>query len=263
MAAATSLATLAQSLLTEPTPAQEARTLLGSTAAASTSAAANTAAPVDRFVPSSQSATGNATAEAAGLFTASQFSPSPSTSSQFTLFTSAAGASLTPSTSALLSAAPATPAPATATTVPAPGSATTEQQLQSLNSSLAALGLSAADIRKVDQIASVIGNFSPTSFTSLVYQLEALAAAASQATAQPSIANTAVNARASATQGTATSGAGNAATPTVGSSTGDKSAPQGLQLQLTFANNSGETRGGQAVGVTASLGPAQKSAATA
>jgi len=80
-------------------------------------------------------------------------------------------------------------------------------------------------------------------FTSLVYQLEALAAAASQATAQPSIANTAVNARASATQGTATSGAGNAATPTVGSSTDDKSAPQGLQLQLTFANNSGENQG--------------------
>lgn len=65
MPAATSLATLAQSLLTEPTPAQEVRTLLGSTTAASTSAA-NTAAPVDRFVPSSQSATGNATAEAAG-----------------------------------------------------------------------------------------------------------------------------------------------------------------------------------------------------
>jgi hypothetical protein len=251
MAAATSLANLAQSLLMAPIPAQEVRTLLGSTTAASTSAAANTAAPVDRFVPSSQAATGNATAEAAGLFTASQFSPSPSASSQFTLFTSAA------------SAAPATPAPATAITVPAPGSTTTEQQLQSLNSSLAALGLSVADIKKVDQIASVIGNFSPTSFTSLVYQLEALAAAASQAHAQPSIANTEVNARASATQATATSGAGDAATPTVGSSTGDKSAPQGLQLQLTFANNRGETMGGQAVGVTPSLAPAQKSAATA
>jgi hypothetical protein len=106
--------------------------------------------------------------------------------------------------------------------------------LQSLNSSQAALGLNAADIKKVDQIASVMGNFSSTSFTSLVYQLEALAAAASQATAQPSIANAAVNARASTTQGTATSGAGNAATPTVGSSTSDKSAPQGLQLQLTL-----------------------------
>jgi hypothetical protein len=253
MAAATSLATLAQSLLTEPTPAQEVRTLLGSTTAAPTSAPANTAVPVDRFVPSSQSATGNATAEAAGLFTASQFSPSRSTSSQVTLFTSAAGALPTPTN----------PAPSTATTVPAPGSATTEQQLQSLNSSLAALGLSAADIKKVDQIASVIGNFSPTSFTSLVYQLEGLAAAASQATAQPSIAKTAVNARASTTQATATSGAGNAATPTAGNSTGDKSAPQGLQLQLTFANNTGEIRGGQAVGVTANLAPAQKSAATA
>jgi len=61
--------------------------------------------------------------------------------------------------------------------------------------------LSAADSNKVDQIASFIGSFSPISFTSLVYQLEALAAATSQATAQQSIASTAVNARASTTQG--------------------------------------------------------------
>jgi len=249
VAAATSLATLAETLLTQTTAAQEVRTLLGTTTVGTaTGAPANSAALLDQFVPSSQTATGSATADAAGLFTAGQFS----------LFTAAADALLAQSK-------PATPnSSATAFTTPTPGSVTTEAQLQSLNRSLAALGLSAADIKKVDQIASVINNFNPTSFTSLVYQLEALAAAASQPTAPAPNANaTAGNAPAAATQRAANSGAANAATPTVASSTRDKFASQELQLQLTFANNTGETAAGHAVGVTASLAPAQKRAATA
>jgi hypothetical protein len=152
----------------------------------------------------------------------------------------------------------------TATTVPTPGSVTTEAQLQSLNRSLAALGLSAADIKKVDQIASVINNFNPTSFISLVYQPKALAAAASQPTAPVPNANaTAGNAPAAATPQAANSGAADAATPTVASSTRDKFASQELQLQRTFANNTGDTAAGHEVGVTATLALAQKRAATA
>lgn len=249
MAAATSLATLAETLLTQTTAAQEVRTLLGTTTAGrATGVPGNPAAFSDQFVPSSQIATGSATADAAGLFTAGQF----------TLFTAAADALLAQSK-------PAAPSASTsATTAPTPGSITTEAHLQSLNRSLAALGLSAADIKKVDQIASVINNFNPTSFTSLVYQLEALAAAASQPTAPAPNANaTAGNAPAAATQRVANSGAANGATPTVASSTGDKFSSQELQLQLTFANNTGETAAAHTVGVTATLAPAQKRAATA
>jgi hypothetical protein len=47
--------------------------------------------------------------------------------------------------------------------------------LQSLNSSLANLGLNAADISIIDRIASLIQDFNPTAFSSLVYQLEGLA----------------------------------------------------------------------------------------
>jgi len=56
------------------------------------------------------------------------------------------------------------------------GALAVQQQLQTLNNSLAALGLSAADIQKVDQVAGLINDFSPTAFTSLVYQLEAVGA---------------------------------------------------------------------------------------
>jgi hypothetical protein len=250
VAAATSLATLAESLLAQTTAAQEIRTLLGTTTVGTaTGAAANPAALLDQFVPSSQTGTGNATAEAAGLFTAAQF----------TLFTAAANALLAQSTPAAANATRAT-----AATDPAHGSVTTEAQLQSLNRSLAALGLSAADIKKVDQIASVINNFNPASFTSLIYQLEALAATASQRTVQASTANgTAVNAPAAAAQRAANSGAGNATAATVASSTGGKFALQELQLQLTFANNNGETGSGHAVGVTANLTPTRTRAATA
>lgn len=50
-----------------------------------------------------------------------------------------------------------------------------QSQLQTLNSALAALGLSAADIAVIDRIASLIQDFNPTAFSSLVQQLEFLA----------------------------------------------------------------------------------------
>ena len=53
--------------------------------------------------------------------------------------------------------------------------ALTQQQLQTLNQALAALGLSAQDIQQVDRIATVINDFNPSAFTALAYQLEELA----------------------------------------------------------------------------------------
>lgn len=51
-----------------------------------------------------------------------------------------------------------------------------------LNSALAALGLNDSQLAQIDRVASLIQVFNPLAFTSLVYQLEALAQAnASQA----------------------------------------------------------------------------------
>jgi len=69
------------------------------------------------------------------------------------------------------------------------GALAVQQQLQTLNNSLAALGLSAADIQKVDQVAGLINDFSPTAFTSLVYQLEAVAQNVARQAAQAQNAN--------------------------------------------------------------------------
>jgi len=68
--------------------------------------------------------------------------------------------------------------PITAATTPttaASNLAATQQQLQSLNQALAALGLSQQDIQQLDRIASIINDFNPSAFTALAYQLEVLA----------------------------------------------------------------------------------------
>ena len=82
-------------------------------------------------------------------------------------------------------------APAATIPTPLPSSTTLAagsslSQLQSLNSALAALGLDPSALAQVDRIASLIQDFSPLAFTSLVYQLEALAKAnTSQSVAAP------------------------------------------------------------------------------
>lgn len=89
--------------------------------------------------------------------------------------------------------APTTAAPdATASKAAAPAAATaatpansTQSQLLALNSALYALGLNNAQLAQIDQIASLIQVFNPVAFTSLVYQLEALAQASSQQVAAP------------------------------------------------------------------------------
>jgi hypothetical protein len=180
--------------------------------------------------------------EAAGLFTAPRFS----------LFTAATEAFLAQSAPFGANAAPAAVA-----NTPASGSAGVEKKLQALNDSLAALGLSAADIRKVDQIASIINNFDPTSFTSLVYQLEGLAANAAQQEGN------AANSPAAATPAATSVSAADATISAVANSIGGKFALQGLQLQLIFAKNNGQPGQAQSVAVTANLAPAQARSATA
>jgi hypothetical protein len=67
----------------------------------------------------------------------------------------------------------------------ATGTAATQDQLQALNNALAALGLDHADILVVDRVASRLHDFNLTAFTSLVYQLEALARDAAQQAQAP------------------------------------------------------------------------------
>ena len=95
------------------------------------------------------------------------------------------------------------------------GTLANQAQLQTLNNSLAALGLSTAAIQTVDQIANAINDFNPDAYSSLVYQLEAAAqAAASQtpasnaaAASTPTAAAQALATNVGAVNGTAVAGA--------------------------------------------------------
>lgn len=80
-------------------------------------------------------------------------------------------------------APPTAAAPAVTTTATPANSA--QSQLLALNSALYALGLNDSQLAQIDQIASLIQVFNPLAFTSLVYQLEALAQANTQQSAAP------------------------------------------------------------------------------
>jgi hypothetical protein len=195
------LVNLAEHLLNQTTAqGQDAQT-----ASQPVQATANTsalAATEDRFTPSAHNAPAQATAQAAGLFTVSQF----------TLFTAAAdfllahnatpqanranrpapAANVVPSAVPQKAVAASAPAPAAQTTLAAnsagvvpTGAAAIQDQLQALNNALAALGLDHADILVIDRVASRLQDFNPTAFTSLVYQLEALARNAAQQAQAP------------------------------------------------------------------------------
>lgn len=97
------------------------------------------------------------------------------------------------------------------------GTLASQQQLQSLNTALVALGLTPPEIQQLDQIASILNDFDPTAYTSLAYQLEQLAQAQQPATtpaagnAQNTAANTPNNAApANAAPANAVNGNGNA-----------------------------------------------------
>jgi hypothetical protein len=78
--------------------------------------------------------------------------------------------------------------PAAAATAASTNTLATQAQLQTLNNSLAALGLSASAIQTVDQIANAISDFNPDAYSSLVYQLEAAAQAAASQTPASNVA---------------------------------------------------------------------------
>ena len=126
----------------------------------------------------SNAGTNNSTATAAGdVFTAS----ARSAEQEAALFTVNQAPLLSPAAEALL--APATKA------------ANTQGQLQPLNNALEGLGLSSADIKRIDGIATADQNFNPAAFTVLAFQLKV-----EQAAQQPTT-STAVAALAKAATG--------------------------------------------------------------
>jgi len=142
--------------------------------AANTSSAAKTgngAVPEDTFTASTQ----NNTAQTAATAPAS----APANATQQVSATSAAQAA----------------------TAAASGTANAQNQLQTLNASLAALGLSDADIQQIDQIASQTKNYSPSAYTSLALQFEAAAQQAAQPSAAHAAATASTNAGANQTGG--------------------------------------------------------------
>ena len=98
----------------------------------------------------------------------------------------------------------------------AAGAASVQAELQALNNTLAALGLNATDIRKVDQIASLINDFNPAAFIRLAYQLERFAQNAAQQSAAAA-ANTAAHAPTATGSNGATAAGNNAAAAPAGS----------------------------------------------
>lgn len=158
-------------------------------AAANGAGAANT----DIFVPSAQSAAPDAGtfqvgqvslfSAAADILLARSAAPAPAAATAANNSTGAADAN------PALTKAPASNT--AATTVPAisnvASTATTQNaqtQLADFNASLAALGLSQAEITVVDRIAQLIQDFNPAAFRDIIEQLQALAqAAAPQTTA--------------------------------------------------------------------------------
>jgi len=134
--------------------------------------------PQDHFTPSSQANLGQTAAQEAGLF---QLAQPPALSAATEALPSQVAAPPAahypvPLQPVALPAAP--PPPALQVVPPAnPVTATpsVQEQLQNLNTTLAALGLNNADIQSLDRIASLVKDFNPDAYTRLVFQLESLA----------------------------------------------------------------------------------------
>jgi|SRR5579872_2747629 len=136
--------------------------------------------PQDRFTPSTQPYSVQTTAQQAGLFQISRFS-APTVAVEITHTQPVAPrAPQNPQPAQLPQpvAAPARPqvTPEIAAPTNAVTTATTIQdQLQTLNLALAALGLSNSDIQSLDRIASLVKDFNPVAYRTLVFQLQELA----------------------------------------------------------------------------------------
>ena len=140
------------------------------------------------------------TAKVAGLFQAKQQSVFSTAATVLLVQNGATQNAAAPTPSA--ARATATPTAATITGSTATDVAQVLSQLQSLNASLIALGLSQDEIDVVDRVAQLIKNFSPAAFTSLVNQLQVLAQDSGQANAANTT-NAATNSAATATNNAA------------------------------------------------------------
>ena len=166
------------------------------------------AAVEDTFTPSAQNGSALVPAQDTALF---QFAPGTLTASQ-----NNATSPVTHGAIPLLS-----PTPGSATTKPdangvaaqshgntpagqatngAASSANLQLQIQSLNASLPALGLTNTEINQIDRIATLVQNFNPAAYANLVSQFEALA----QNSGTPTAANQALLSGLTAQAGTST-----------------------------------------------------------
>ncbi len=167
--------------------------------------------------PQNSSLTASTTPATAGAASSASATVATAASTSAAAVTSPPDTPDTDTTATGTAGAPITPSVEASTFIPPPTLtqvANANSQLQSLNDSLAALGLSATDISVVDRLASVLQDYNPTAYTSLVYQLRGLA----ENPASPTPAATSANA-ASATNAltssipTVTAASGSATNP--------------------------------------------------
>jgi hypothetical protein len=154
----------------------------------------NAAAPAtpieDVFTPS----VATNTAQDAGLFQISQFSLFPGQQSAASIPPSAQAISLPQAnTDTAQPAIPVTdltasPGAQAVAALPSPNvpPANHQNRIQFFNEALTALGLQNNDIQKLDQIATLVNDFSPTAFSDLISQFRALAQQQGQLTASAS-----------------------------------------------------------------------------
>jgi flagellar hook-length control protein FliK len=116
----------------------------------------------------------------------------------------------------------------------------TQTQLQSLNATLAALGLSQDEITVIDRVAQLIKDFNPQAYTDIINQLEALAQAAAPQTtvqnatqnaAQTPTPNTGQNAAQTTAATAAPAAAANAAQPAAQTANGANATNAGFTIQ--------------------------------
>lgn len=176
----------------------------------------------------------------------------------------------TPSGTALSAGGPAEAAPASGTTgQPATGPASTAAnavnvriQLQSLNASLPALGLTNEEIQQIDRIASLVQDFNPAAYANLINQFEALAQQAAEQSpvisapnanagtpVDPAAASSgggyhvqSVSVQYAGSNGSVTSAATSAGNGAAGASNSQPGAPAApvQQVQITLVSNSGQ-----------------------
>ncbi len=225
----------------------------------------------DSFTPSNQSNSPQGAAQEAGLFHVSPlalFAATPdSLASQTTqpqANQNSAPAQAAPIAATNTGAAPqattanvnfdgitaATTQASAATAVQTVSVANTQGQIQSFNQALAALGLSNNDIQKLDQIATLVNIFSPSAFTDLIGQFQALAQQAAQLSAVNISASSAANSSGYQVQGLSLQFTGpqqlsnTSATEGGSQGGGSQAAPASLQLgrvQFTLTNGAGQS----------------------